>query len=119
MNWSSRPLDARDASRPNRMKRGSDSSSGLNGRASQLKKPQIRWVSPGPSPPVRSRNGNSLSSSGRRWMSRFGSARMPGALDTTCGSPCGITAMSPSASLTGSNAPSPSRVIQHEPRVTT
>ena len=50
--WSSEPYDPRDASRLNRMKRGSESSSGLNGRASQLKKPQIRWVSLGPSPPV-------------------------------------------------------------------
>ena len=44
---------------------------------------------------------------------------MPGALDTTWGSPCGITAMSPSSSLTGSNAPSPTSDIQHVPRVTT
>ena len=41
------------------------------------------------------------------------------ALDTAWGSPCGITAMSPSSSLTGSNAVSPTSDIQHVPRVTT
>src|SRR5215472_9886193 len=44
---------------------------------------------------------------------------MPGALETTCGSPCGMTAISPSSSLTGSNAVSPTSEIQHEPRATT
>ena len=47
MNWLSRLGDFCDASRLNRIKRGSELSSGLNGRASQLKKPQIRWVSLG------------------------------------------------------------------------
>ena len=41
-----------DVPRPMRMKRGSASSSGLNGRTSQVKKPQIRCASLGPSPPV-------------------------------------------------------------------
>jgi hypothetical protein len=109
MNWSSRLCDACEASRRSRMKRGSESSSGLKGRASQLKKPHITWVSHVPSPPVRSAKGNALLSSGRRCMSKFGSARMPGALDTTCGSPCGMTAMSPSSSLTGSNPASHER----------
>src|SRR5690348_7465834 len=44
---------------------------------------------------------------------------MPGALETTCGSPCGMTAMSPSSSLTGSNGAPSTIVIQHEPRVST
>src|SRR5688572_32580618 len=42
-----------------------------------------------------------LASSGRRYISRAGGWRMPGALDIACGSPCGKTTTSPDVSLIG------------------
>ncbi|MCG3144573.1 MAG: hypothetical protein HONDAALG_02009 [Gammaproteobacteria bacterium] len=95
--------------------RGRVASSGLKGRASQLRKPQITREPSGPPPPWRILIGSGGCGGFGTAFASTG-ARIPGALDMTCASPCGKTITSPALSCTCGSPTSPP---QHEPLVTT
>ena len=80
-----------------RSTRGSAPSSGLNGRASHPKKPHTTSTSAGPGSELHAGTGASRpAASGTS--ARSGVARRPGALESTCGSPCGKQMTSPASS---------------------
>ena len=90
------------AVRPVLMIGGRLSSSGLNGCASQARKPQTSFTEPGPPSPTRRKNGSGPAVAASSSACVTGWARMPGALDMTCGSPLVKTMTSPSSSRTAS-----------------
>jgi hypothetical protein len=110
----SQPLVAWEPCAGRWMTGGSAASSGLYGRSSQPRKPHtIRARSP-PPPPSSKAIGRGVE--GRAYMAMFGSARIPGALESTWGSPLGNMMRSPSPRRTGS---APTAWPQHEPRAIT
>lgn len=78
------------------------SSSGLNGWASQARKPQTSLTVGGPPPVWLMKNGNWLALTPSSASGATGSARMPGLLDMTCGSPLVKTMTSPTSSAIAS-----------------
>ena len=93
------------------MVRGSAVSSGLNGRSSHPRKQQTTRARSGPPPPRSYTSGNGVVGRTNSDISR--PARIPGALDSTCASPCGNTIRSPSLRRIGG---SPTTCPQHAPR---